>query len=53
MAFRGDVVYVFAEVRSTLQKLGVNIYLINDLKGRSTGPLDENEYSVNETHFRK
>jgi hypothetical protein len=51
--FRGDVEGVFAEARSILHKLGVNIYLINDLMGRSTGPYDENEYGVNETHFRK
>jgi hypothetical protein len=51
--FRGDVVGVFAEARSTLHRLGVNIYLINDLMGRSASPYDENEYGVNETHFRK
>jgi hypothetical protein len=51
--FRGDVEDVFDEARGILHKLGVNIYLINDLMGRSTGPYDENEYGVNETHFRK
>jgi DNA-binding ferritin-like protein len=51
--FRGDVEGVFAEARGILHKLGVDIYLINDLMGRSTGPYDENEYNVNETHFRK
>jgi uncharacterized protein YxeA len=51
--FRGDITGVFAEVRSNLQKKGTDIYLINDLMGRSTGPYDVNEYNVDESHFRK
>jgi hypothetical protein len=51
--FRGDITGVFAEVKANLQKKGTDIYLINDLMGRSIGPYDVNEYNVDESHFRK
>ena len=38
--FRGDIQGVFGEVRSKLRSMGWEIYLINDLEGRSNYPSD-------------
>jgi hypothetical protein len=50
--FRGDIAGVFDEVRAALETKSFEVYLINDLMGRSASPYESNEYGVGEKHFR-
>jgi hypothetical protein len=48
--FRGDIAGVFGEVRDAVKKKGYDVYLVNDLMGRSISPYDTDPYGA---HLRE